>query len=131
MSHEPGDSIVYPEAVDERIAELKQLRVRAGEEAWTDGLYDIESDELAALQKFRADVIAETSQGAWDDSPGFISERYFAEYAEHDAAGIYGDQAVQSAYFDLDQYEEDLRAEKSTTVDFDGTTYHVDKNGSW
>lgn len=119
---EPGDAIVWPSAVDKRIAWLRsQCRLAGGP-----GLADWEADQLALLYRFRREVRLKVPYRPgvpWDTHPGFISDGYFSSWAENEAEDLYGREAVQSAYFDLDSYEDDRRAEM-TEVDFGGTTYY-------
>lgn len=115
--YERGDSIIWPGAVDRRIEELRRSCRLAG----GDGLDEWEAEELAALYRFRRNAWYAMYQ--WEDHPGLISAGYFPQWAESEAQDLYGKEAVQSAYFDLDSFEDDRRAGMSE-VDYDGTTYY-------
>lgn len=111
------DEIIYPEKVDERIAVLKVTPERD----------DDDDDELAALTKFREAVVAVTGQDRWTNNPGFIRDDYFPKYAEGQAEDLYGREVVQTPYFDLDAFEDDL-GEGFTDADLGGTTYKVSQS---
>lgn len=114
------DDIIYPEAIDKRIAFLEGAKIQ-GIPEWDE---DFE-DELGGLKQFRQDVHDTISEDAWTNSPGFIADAYFSRYAFDFASEMYSITVVELPYWDQDAFEDDYR-EKFQEIDLDGVTYLID-----
>ena len=129
MSVYAGHSdIIY---VGELEAREKELRTRhalvvPGAESLCVGCDEDEHEELEQIIQFREDVFSECGERSWTESSGFVADTYFNQYQYDRQKDIYGQEVVDSQYWDDEQFTDDAQDE-FTEIDFDGVTYWVDR----
>jgi len=72
------------------------------------------------------DLFSECGERSWTESSGFVADTYFNQYQYDRQKDIYGQEVVDSQYWDDEQFTDDAQDE-FTEIDFDGVTYWVDR----
>lgn len=92
--------------VEARITELEEhadpAEYGSGED-WEDAV-----EELRELTAFRNEVIVTFGAAKWDNGMSFVHDNEWEKFAEEEAGDLYGKPVVDSGFFDLDKWTDEL-----------------------
>lgn len=95
--------------VNARIADLEENADPsnyADGDSWEDGM-----GELEELKAFRDEVTGYMGAARWNNGMSLVRDSAWEEFAEDEAESLYGREAVDSGYFQLDRFALDLQAD--------------------
>jgi hypothetical protein len=115
-----SESYLQSADVDRLIADLE----KAPREQWEDDdSYEADMGALAELKEFRDEVSGYAGAARWNNGMSLIRDSAWGDFAEDEAESLYGREAVQSGYFNLTGFTEDLQSSDYQSAELNGVTF--------